>query len=94
VTESFTPDELVEDGEKYFYRNGRWCNEAGMCVSLTRSQQMTMTFYQEHGRSPRLEPKKKKKRTTKKAKAKAEKAKADKVRAALKKAQAKQASSD
>ncbi len=36
------PDELVEDGETYFYRHGRWSNESGMCVSLTRSQQMTM----------------------------------------------------
>lgn len=84
MTTSFTPDELVEDGEQYFYRNGRWTNEQGMCVSLTRSQQMTMKFYELHGRSPKVEPKKPKtrKRATKKTQAKT-----DALRAAIAKAQ-------
>lgn len=84
MDDAFIPDELVEDGETFFYRQGRWTNPAGMCVSLTKSQQMTMKFYALHGRSPHIEPKKKPKRRTKKVKEKE-----DRVRAALKKAQAK-----
>jgi len=86
VTTSFTPDELVEDGEQYYYRNGRWTNAQGMCVSLTRSQEMTMKFYALHGRSPKVEPKPKKAKRKTKAKAKKQ---TDALRAAIAKAQPK-----
>ena len=57
MTDSFTPDHLVEDGEPYVYRNGVWTDQQGMRVSLSKSQEMTMRFYEMHGRSPRVEPK-------------------------------------
>ncbi len=83
MTDSFIPDELIDEGETFFYRDGQWSNAAGMCVSITRSQQMTMRFYEMHGRSPTLAPKPKPKP---RANSKAARAKADAVRSALSKA--------
>jgi hypothetical protein len=84
MTESFIPDQMVENGEPYIYRNGVWTDQAGMRVSLSKSQEMTMRFYELHGRSPRLEPKPKPAR----ARTKAAQAKAATLRAAIEKAQA------
>lgn len=82
MTESFTPDELLEDGNRYYYRDGNWTDEKGMRVPITRSQKMTMTFYETYGRMPVVEPKPKARR----ANSKAAKAKAAAVRAAIAKA--------
>lgn len=56
MTEPFKPDQLLENGQPYYYRGGSWTDRAGMCVSIVRSQQMTMRFYAQHGRAPLLEP--------------------------------------
>ena len=81
----FKPDELVDEGERYAYQDGVWTNEAGMRVSLVRSQRMTMRFYQLNGRAPRVEPKV---APPPRPNSKAAKAKVAALRAAIAKAQA------
>jgi hypothetical protein len=94
MTEPFKPDQLVEDGEQYEYQQGVWTDRAGMRVSLTRSQTMTMRFYELHGRSPIIEPKPKPAPRANSKAAKAAKAKADAVRGAIAKALAAKAAPD
>lgn len=81
----FEPDQLIVDEESYEYRNGTWTNTTGMLVSLTRSQRMTMRFFELHGRSPKVEPKVKRRRAPRGKKAEA---KAAALRAAIAKATA------
>ncbi len=83
MMDPFTPDELVEDGEQFFYRDGNWTNKIGLCVPVTRSQQMTMDFYNAHGRMPVVEPKPKPKPRANSKAAKAAEAKADAIRIAI-----------
>jgi len=94
MTEEFKPDELVEDGERYEYQLGVWTNGSGMRCSLAKSQNMTMKFYELHGRSPRVEPKPKPAPRANSKAAKAAKAKAEAVREAIAKAVAAKASDD
>jgi hypothetical protein len=91
MIEAFEPDQLVENGKQYVYRNGVWTDTAGMRVPLSRSQDMTMRFYEAHGRSPRVEPKPK---PAPRANSKAALAKAAAVRAAIAKANAGKAAGD
>jgi hypothetical protein len=84
MTRAFKPDQLVDDGERYVYQDGVWTNEAGMRVSLVRSQRMTMKFYEQHGRAPHTEPKAV---PQPRPGTKAAKAKAATLRAAIAKAQ-------
>jgi hypothetical protein len=91
MPDSFTPDELEDNEETFYYRDNRWSNGAGLCVSITRSQQMTMRFYELHGRSPKAQPKPKPKP---RANSKAAKAKAEAVRSAVAKALAAKAARD
>jgi hypothetical protein len=86
--DDFVPDELEEGGVLYLYRDKSWTDERGMCVSITRSQQMTMQFYEQHGRMPREEPKPKPRPRANSRAAKAAKAKAAALRAAISKARA------
>lgn len=91
MTELFKPDQLLENGERFYYRGGNWTDRAGMRVSIVRSQQMTMKFYAEHGREPLLEPVPK---PQPRAGSKAALAKASALRSAIAKAVAAKASND
>ena len=84
MTDSFVPDEFTEGDQQYYYRDGRWSDEVGMCVSITRSQKMTMKFFEKNGRMPAVQPKPKARR----ANSRAAKAKADALRKAIDKASA------
>ena len=83
MIEDFEPDQLVEDGEKFDYQAGVWTDKAGMRVSLDRSQEMTMRFYELHGRTPNVEPKPK---PAPRANSKAAREKAAALRGAIAKA--------
>jgi hypothetical protein len=45
-------DQLTVDRQQYFYRDGSWTTPAGLCVSTSQGQALTMEFYQRFGRGP------------------------------------------
>ncbi|MEZ4446850.1 MAG: hypothetical protein R3B72_47665 [Polyangiaceae bacterium] len=87
MSERFSPDQLQEGDEAFYYRNGNWTHRSGMCVSATQSQRLTMLFYEQNGRAPKREPD-----PPKPLRGGREDAKAQAIRAALAKALAKKSS--
>jgi hypothetical protein len=47
-------DQLTVDSQSYLFRDGNWTTPAGMFVSTSQGQALTMAFYAKHGRAPRL----------------------------------------
>ena len=47
-------DQLTVDRQQYFYRDGSWTTPAGMCVSTSYGQVLTLEFYQRFGRAPSM----------------------------------------
>jgi hypothetical protein len=47
-----TPDQWTEGPESYVYRDGNWTTPTGYCLNTARGHELTMKFYERHGRVP------------------------------------------